>query len=93
MKLIELKFRINWKVLTQLIIKRLILKRSYKGYCKFLHFSNEIETDQVYPVDFKEFKKFDYFKIRFNYILYRNFYKGADRNDSRLTFSRVILNK
>lgn len=77
----------------QRLLKSLILKRAYKGYCAYVERG---EGDNV-PHSYEKFKEFEFWKIELAYRQYFAYIKGGSFADSlncdRYNFRNLILNK
>lgn len=79
---------IDWdklRIIKQKIIKKLIVKRAYKGYCAWL------KTENVKPLPFLEFSKFDFWKIEIAFRQYFGWVKKQDYNKAKINFKSVIV--
>lgn len=72
--------------LKQNILKKVMLKRAYKGYCKFVESGNEK------PLTYEKFKAFEYWKIHLAFRQYFAWCRGDDFKSSHLNFKSLVLN-
>jgi hypothetical protein len=86
-----IKIIIDWDrvcLFYQNIIRYLISKRSYKGYCAFLK-ENNIE-----PFPYKEFcNKLEFYKIEIAFRQYFAWCLKRDYKKAKISFKSVIFNK
>lgn len=68
------------------ILKAVMLKRAYKGYCKYL------ECENTTPLPYNEFKTFEYWKIHLAFRQYFAWCRGDDFKSSHLNFKSLVLN-
>lgn len=75
------------QTIKQNIIKLLIVKRAYKGYCSWL------KQEQIEPLSFEEFSKFEFWKIELAFRQYFGWYKKQDFRKAKTSFKSIIFNK
>lgn len=88
-----IKIIIDWeyyKILQEKIYKILIIKRSYKGYCKWLENGEDEDTTPT-PLSYDEYKRFEFWKIYLGFRLYFALYKGVNIED--FTLKQILFNK
>lgn len=87
-----IKIQINYYKLILIlrkIIKILIKKRAYKGYCAWLKITNDK------PLQYKDFSEFEYWKIK---IAFKQYFKYCLKSklfyhQMKINFKSIILNK
>jgi len=71
----------------QLIIKKLILNRAYKGYVWWV--KEEKET----PLSFSEFSCFEFWKIELSFRIYFNRFRNGLFSKNYINFKSIVLDK
>jgi len=79
--------------LKQLIIKKLIIRRAYKGYVWYVRSGDAEIIDDKTPLPFGEFNQFDFWKIEMSFRIYFNKYRGGLFNGNYINFKGVVLNR
>lgn len=72
----------------QSIIKLLIIKRAYMGYCEWM----EASTDDELPLPFNEFKQFEFWKIALSFRIYLHRFHGIKFSKTKVTFKSIFFN-
>jgi hypothetical protein len=88
-----IKIVIDWDRLLDIkikLIKSIISKRAYKGYCSWIEMEakEEIET----PLSFDEFKNFDFWKINIAFRQYFYYHKKVKYSTAKINFKSIIFN-
>lgn len=67
---IQFKVDFDFSVIKIFILKNLILKRAYKGYLKYVElYKNINHIHHIKPKSYQLFKEFEFYKIRFAFML------------------------
>lgn len=84
-----IKIIIDWrklKLIWQNVVKYLICRRAYKGYCAWLKYEN------IEPLLYSEFRKFEYWKIELAFRQYLGWCQKKDYHKAKISFKSVVLN-
>lgn len=68
------------------ILKCIMIKRAYKGYCEYL------KCENITPLTYTEFKTFEYWIIHLAFRQYFAWCKGDKFRASHLNFKSLVLN-
>ena len=79
--------RTRLKLLAKRTVKALIVKRAYKGYCKFASLENKT------PLTYNEFIKIEYWKIEISFRMYVGKWTMRGFQNAKVNFKSVILSK
>lgn len=71
------------------IIKRIIIKRAYMGYCAWM----KINTDDSQPLPLNKFKQFEFWKITLSFRIYLHVFHGIKFENARLSFKSMVMFK
>ena len=85
-----IKIIINYEKINslgQFIIKKIIVKRAYKGYVCWVKDGGET------PLSFSEFNSFEFWKIETSFRIYFNRFRKGLFNKSYLNFKSLFLNQ
>ena len=85
-----IKIIIDWtklKLIGQNIVKHLISKRAYKGYCAWLN------QEKVEPLSYNEFLNFEYWKIELAFRQYFGWCRKKNFNKAKISFKSVVFNR
>lgn len=83
--------RIN--AIKQILIKKLIIRRAYKGYVWYVENGDAEIIDDKTPLPFVEFRQFEFWKIEMSFRIYFNKYRGGLFRNSYLNFKGIVLNR
>jgi len=78
------------KNIKQSIVKKIMLKRAYKGYCYYVSNSNDKKET---PYSIEKFKEFDFWRIEMSFRIYFHHFKDGKFDGDYLNFKGLILNK
>ena len=86
---ITFKIEFNKELFYQKFLKRIIIKRAYKGYCKYVEGCESKKP----PLPVSEFANLEFWKIKFFFQMYFCLFKGVIFSQYNKPFVRsAILN-
>lgn len=90
-----IKVIIDWDRLLAIklkILKSIILKRAYIGYCSWINMEYKFENNKETPLTFEEFKDLELWKIKIAFKQYFYYIKKENYLIVKINFKSVVFN-